>query len=91
MDLMSALVLYVVIWVLIFFIVLPVRVQTQDELDHIVPGTHASAPVHHHLRKKALLVTLIACLVWALACGLIISDWVTLRDIDVFGRMDRES
>ena len=40
----SGLVLYAVIWTLCFLVALPIRVQTQGDLDDVVPGTHAGAP-----------------------------------------------
>lgn len=84
MAITSAIVLYVVIWFMTFLIALPIRVKTQGDLGNIVPGTHAGAPEEHHLKKKAWISTWIALAVWAIACGIILSGWISVDDIAVF-------
>ncbi|MGB3243965.1 MAG: DUF1467 family protein [Sulfitobacter sp.] len=78
----SGLVLYVVIWAMVFFVALPIRVQTQGDLKDIVPGTHAGAPEHHHLKKKALWTTVAALVIWGIATIVILSEWITVDDIE---------
>lgn len=87
MGVTSAIVLYVVIWFLTFFVVLPIRIQTQGDLGRIVPGTQAGAPEHHHLRKKAWITTGIAAILWAICAYVILSGMISVRDIDMFNRM----
>lgn len=84
MGITSALVLLAVVWFMTFLIILPFRVQTQGDLKDIVPGTHAGAPEHHHLRKKALLTSAIALVVWAGLCLIILSGWITVDGIERF-------
>ncbi|MFP4044958.1 MAG: DUF1467 family protein [Rhodosalinus sp.] len=91
MSIASALVLYAVLWFLVFLIALPVRVQTQGDLGQIVAGTHAGAPEHHHLKKKAWISTFVAALLWAVIAGIILSGAITMRDIDMFDRMGPDS
>lgn len=83
----SAIVLYVVIWFLCFFVALPIRVKTQGDEGSIVPGTHAGAPEVHHLKKKAIIVSVVALVLWAIIATIILSGWITVRDLDVFRRM----
>ena len=87
MGITSALVLLAVIWFMTFFIVLPIRIQTQGDVDKIVPGTHAGSPEHHHLKKKAWITTGIAFVLWIIIGGTILSGVITLEDIDMFNRM----
>jgi predicted secreted protein len=87
MGVTSAIVLYVVIWFMTFFIVLPIRIQTQGDLGRIEPGTQAGAPEHHHLRKKAWITTGIAAVLWAIAAWVMLSGMITIRDLDMFNRM----
>lgn len=87
MGITSALVLYAVIWFMTFFIVLPIRVKTQGDMGDIVPGTHAGAPEHHHLKKKAWITTAVACVLWCIIAGIIVSGVITVRDLDWFNRM----
>ncbi|ARE84172.1 conserved hypothetical protein [Roseovarius sp. EC-HK134] len=87
MGVTSAIVLFAVIWFMTFFVVLPIRIQTQGDLGQIVPGTHAGSPEHHHLKKKAWITTGIAIVLWIIIGGTIISGMITVRDLDMFNRM----
>lgn len=82
MAVMSGIVLFTVIWAMVFMIALPIRIQTQGDLGKVVEGTHAGAPEHHHLRKKAVWTTIISAVLWALIAGFILSGWVTVADIE---------
>ncbi len=83
----SGLVLLAVIWTVVFFIVLPLRLETQGEAGEIVPGTHASSPANFDLKRKAKVTTLWALPIWAVIAGTILSGVITVRDIDWFERM----
>lgn len=87
MGITSAIVLYAVIWFMVFFVALPIRVKTQGDQGDIVPGTHAGAPEVHHLKKKAVITTIVALVIWAVVVGIVVSGWITVRDLDWFGRM----
>ena len=78
----SGLVLYVIIWAMVFFVALPIRVQTQGDLNDIVPGTHAGSPEHHHLTKKALWTTLVALVIWVVCAYFILWEVITVDDIE---------
>ncbi|HEV8033538.1 DUF1467 family protein [Yoonia sp.] len=83
----SGLVLLAVIWTVVFFIVLPLRLETQGEAGEIVPGTHASSPANFSFKRKARLTTLWAVPIWIVIAGTILSGAVSVRDIDWFERM----
>lgn len=83
----SGIVLYVVIWFLTFFVALPIRLQTQGDKGDVVPGTHSSAPEEHHLKKKALITTGVAFVIWAIVAYVILSGLITVRDFDWFNRL----
>ncbi|RKT31033.1 putative secreted protein [Roseovarius halotolerans] len=87
MGIASAIVLYMVLWFLTFLIVIPIRIQTQGDLNKIVPGTHAGSPEHHNLKKKAVITTAVAAALWGIIGGGIIMGVVSVRDIDMFDRM----
>lgn len=78
----SGLVLLAIIWAMVFFVVLPIRVQTQGDLSDVVPGTHAGAPEHHHLKKKAIWTTVIALVIWGICATIILSEWVSVDDLE---------
>lgn len=87
MSVVSGIVLYAVIWFMTFLVALPIRVKTQGDVGAIVPGTHAGAPEEHNLKKKALITTGVALVLWAIIAGIILSGWISVRDIDWFERM----
>lgn len=85
----SAIVLYAVIWFMTLFIVLPIRLKTQGDVGDIVPGTHAGAPYETNLKKKALITTLIAAVIWGIVAGIILTETITVRDLDWFNKMSQ--
>lgn len=87
MAISSALVLFAVIWSMVFFVVLPLRMTTQGEAGHVVPGTHSSAPSNPQIGRKAKITTLWAVGLWIVIGGTILSGAITVRDFDVMGRM----
>lgn len=86
MGITSGLVLYAVIWSMTFLIALPIRVQTQGDLGMVEPGTHAGAPEHHHLKKKALWTTAIAAVIWAAVATVILSEWISVDQVESWFR-----
>ena len=87
MSITAGLVLFVVIWFLTFFVVLPLRLQTQGEAGEVVPGTHSGAPANHNLKKKAVITTVAAAVIWAIIATIIITGMIEVRDFDWFHRM----
>ena len=83
----SAIVLYLVIWFLVLFIVLPIRLETQGDRGEVEPGTPEGAPANLDMWKKARLVTWVSAIVWAVVAGVIFSGAISIRDLDWFGRM----
>lgn len=83
----SALVLFAVIWFLVLFVVLPLRLETQGDRGEIVPGTQAGAPANLNMWRKARLTTIIAAVIWAIVAAIIWSEVITVRDLDFFNRM----
>ena len=84
MGITSALVLLAVIWWMTFLIVLPIKVQTQGELGKLEPGTHAGSPEVHNLKKKAIITTVIALVMWAIISAIILSGTVKITEIEFF-------
>ena len=87
MGITSGLVLFAVIWFMSFFVIIPIRIKTQGDLGDVVPGTHAGAPQVHHLKKKAIITTVVAMVLWGIIGGTILSGKFTVKDIDWFDRM----
>ena len=87
MGITSAIVLYAVVWFMVFFVILPIGLSTQGDEGEIVPGTHASSPARFPLRRKVLQTTAWGTAIWAVIAGVILSGWISVRDIDWFERM----
>jgi predicted secreted protein len=87
MGITSAIVLFAIVWFMVFFVVLPLRMVTQGDAGDITPGTPSSAPADPQLRRKAKITTLWAAVIWVLIAGTIMSGVITVRDLDWFDRM----
>ena len=87
MGITSGIVLFMVIWSMVFFIVLPLRMVSQGDMGEIVPGTHASAPADAQVRRKARITTYWAVPIWCVIAAVILSGVISVRDIDMFDRM----
>ena len=84
MGIVSGIVLYLVIWSMTFFVALPLRLKTQGEDGTVVPGTHAGAPAVHNLRKKAIITTIIAFVLWAVIAYIIVNGLLPVSEFEWF-------
>lgn len=84
MGVTSALVLLAVIWWMTFLIVLPLKVKTQGDVGEIEPGTHAGSPHVHNLPKKAMITTVIAVVLWGIISAIILSESISISEIEFF-------
>ena len=87
MTITGAFVLYSVTWFMVFFCVLPLRFVSQEDAGSIVPGTPRSAPAEEMVGRKARLTTVVATVVWAVICAVILWGGIGIDDLDVFGIM----
>jgi predicted secreted protein len=87
MTVTAALILFAITWFMVFFIVLPIRFKSQAQAGEVVPGTPKSAPADFMVGRKARITTLIALVIWAGLVWFILSGIVSVRDIDIMGRM----
>lgn len=89
MTITAAVVLFAVTWFMVLFIVLPLRVTSQAEAGHVVPGTPPSAPAEEPMRRKLRITTIVAVILWVLMVAVILFGGITIRDLDISGVMDR--
>jgi predicted secreted protein len=78
----SAVVLFAVIWFMVLFVVLPLRLTTQGDAGEIVPGTHAGAPHELNLKRKLRITTLVSAVIFAVLASIILSGVIEIRDFD---------
>ena len=77
MDRVMAVAIYIFIWWIVLFAVLPFGVHTQDEAGSVVPGTPGSAPAKVRIVRIFLINTLVASIVFALVYGAIVYKVIT--------------
>ena len=90
MSITSALVLFAVIWFMVLFVVLPLRLTTQGEAGRVVPGTPESAPDDPKLGPKLKIVTGVSVVLWLVIAGIIVTGTITVADFDVFNRLGED-
>jgi predicted secreted protein len=88
MTITAAIVVFSVVWFLTFYVVLQVRTVTQRDVGEVVPGTPPGAPATETVGRSAKIATVFATLIWAVILGVILSGVITLKDIDIFNRLD---
>jgi len=89
MSITAIIVVFAVTWFMVFFCVLPLRFQSQGDAGAVVPGTPKSAPSSENVGRKAKITTVVALVLSAVICGIILSGWISVRDFDFRGTMDQ--
>lgn len=79
MDIASAVVVYIMLWWLVFFMALPVGVQVPDESE-VGEGHATSAPKRPYLGRKALAATAIAAVLWIAVFLVVEGDFYSFRN-----------
>jgi len=64
MNYVLAAAIYVVIWWLVLFAVLPIGVKTQDDDGETVLGTVSSAPAGPHMLRAVLWTTVVSLMIF---------------------------
>lgn len=85
MTITGAFVLFSVTWFMVFFCVLPLRFKSQADVGRVVPGTPASAPAEENVGRAARITTVVALVIWLGLVAIILSGWIGIDDLDVFG------
>jgi predicted secreted protein len=81
MTISASIVLYAVVWFMTLFVILPLRLKSQEEAGDVVPGTPASAPANPQIKKRMTIVTLVGTAVWIAICTLIITDILSMENL----------
>jgi predicted secreted protein len=80
--------LYIVIWWIVLFAVLPIGVRTQAEEGEVSPGTAESAPHLPRLLPKIVATTVVASLVFVGIYLIIAHHLITLDQIPFLPRYE---
>ena len=76
MNWVTGIAVYVCIWWVVIFAVLPWGIRTAERTDQ---GHDAGAPDNPRLPRKALITTVIAGALWLLYYVIVMSDLITFR------------
>jgi predicted secreted protein len=81
--------MYLVIWWIVLFAMLPIGVRTQYDEGEISPGTAESAPHHPHLLPKLVATTLVSSIVFAALYVIMAYHLITLDQIPFLPRYEQ--
>lgn len=76
MNPFSMFVVFLIIWWIVLFVVLPLGIRGQAEVNDVIEGTEPGAPVDSNIKGKFILTTKIAVVVWIAVCAIIMSGLV---------------
>lgn len=71
MNPFSAFVVFLIIWWLVLFGVLPIGVRGQAEDGEVVKGSEPGAPIKANMWWKVKLTTVITIILWVIICSII--------------------
>jgi predicted secreted protein len=78
MGWISGIFVYLLIWSVVLFAVLPWGVQIPDNPE---PGHAPSAPIHPHMGPKVLATSAVSAVIWVVVWYVIHSGWISLRTL----------
>jgi predicted secreted protein len=81
MDWVMATAIYIFIWWITLFAVLPFGVHTQDEAGAVVPGTPGSAPAKQRMLRVFLINTAVASVVFGFVYAVIAFKLITPENL----------
>ena len=81
MSLTGSIVIYVILWWLILFTVLPRDINSQKDKGYIVQGTDPGAPSNPNIVKKLIITTAITSILFAIIYFLNYFDILNIRRI----------
>ncbi|GBF58427.1 hypothetical protein PbB2_02111 [Candidatus Phycosocius bacilliformis] len=87
MDWFTGTAIFLTMWWVVLFCVLPIGVRSQEETGQIVAGTEPGAPVIANIKQKMLVTTGITVVIWCVFALIVTSGWVSLEH--PFGRLTR--
>jgi predicted secreted protein len=78
MNWFTGIVLYILIWWVVLFAILPIGTHAVENPDET--SGWRGAPSAPRMWRKVGITTLVACVVWAAAFGVIESGWISFRE-----------
>jgi predicted secreted protein len=88
MTLAFSIAIYLLIWWVVLFAMLPIGVRTQADEGKVAPGTAESAPLAPRLLLKMLATTVISAIVFAAVYAVVELHVISLDDIPFLPRYE---
>ena len=79
MNPFSAFVVFLIIWWVVLFGVLPIGVRGQAEEGDVVDGSEPGAPTKANMWWKVKVTTIIATILWVIVCSIIIFKLIDIE------------
>jgi predicted secreted protein len=80
MGVTGAIIIYISIWWIVFFSVLPIGIKSQNiKFKNRIQGNDPGAPKNPNIAKKFLITTLITSIIFAVIYYLTINNYLNLR------------
>ena len=80
MSLGGGFVIFVVIWMIILFTILPIKISSQPENNNITPGTDPGAPSNPQIIRKFLITSAVSVIIFAIIILLTYFEIINLRE-----------
>ena len=74
MLLVNGILIYILLWWVTLFAVLPLGVRGQAEENEVVPGSEPGAPIKSNILKKFLMTTIISVVLFVIVYFMIVND-----------------
>ncbi len=82
MDLTGSIVVYIIIWWVIFFAVLPIGIKSNEEpFTDRIEGSDPGAPKNPNIAKKFLYTTVITTLIFSMIYYMVSEDYLNIREL----------
>ena len=82
MGLTGSIIIYVMIWWIVFFSILPVGIQSNNEaFKESLEGNDPGAPKNPNIAKKFLITTIITSILFIVIYYLVNNDFLNLRNL----------
>ena len=80
MSLGGGFVIFVVIWMITLFTILPIKISSQSENNNITPGTDPGAPSNPQIIRKFLITSVVSVIIFAIIILLTYFEIINLRE-----------
>ncbi|MAW01730.1 MAG: hypothetical protein CMI81_02435 [Candidatus Pelagibacter sp.] len=81
MTITGAIVIYVIIWWIVFFTILPLNIKSQLDNQKIYPGSEPSAPSDPKIKKRIFSTTLISTILFIIIYILTSFNIINIREL----------